>query len=411
MLAVWNEDMPERPKRSASMTTAVLGAAVAGAMAAAVVLRFGRPYRPMPAGMVRLDGDADDRSASMAEDTLRTEGHGALLPYQLGRDKHRFVSPDGGVVVSGRFGRFELALGDAIGVDDPQRTIDTFIAACRRRRRVPAFYQATGESLPALHAAGMRTFRIGHEAIVRATDFTLKTPRRANLRHTITRARRGGVTFEFHRGLDPEAQARLLPGLLRIDAAWQRTAGPPLGFTIGGFDPSEIDTTAISVAVEADGQPAAFATFRPTGQGGWVLDLMRRRAGGTPGCVEGCLVEAVTALGACGATELSLGLAPLAGLSGEARNADERAIVLAARLVHRWYDIDGLAFFKAKFDPTWVPRYAAVPGRLQVPGLAIALLGLHLGGYRSAARHTVRGLAGSWREPSTSPTTAGSVRR
>ncbi len=240
--------------------------------------------------------------------------------------------------------------------------------------------------------------------------FTVKTPQRANLRHTITRARRGGVTFEFHQGARCRRSGRLLAGLLAIDAGWQKTAGPPLGFTVGRFDPAELGETAIAVALEADGQPAAFATFRPTGQGGWVLDLMRRRPGGTPGCMEGCLVEAATALGAQGATELSLGLAPLAGVAGDAHGADERALALGARLVRRWYDVDGLAFFKSKFDPVWVPRYAAVPGRLDGPGLAIALLGLHLGGYRSAARHAIRASNPRLRrDPGSTPPASGSV--
>ncbi len=333
--------------------------------------------------------------ADRAETTLRSRGHGALLPFQLGSDKHRFVAPDGGVLVSGTEGRFVVALGDPVGVDDPEASIAAFIDACRARDQVPAVYQASTESLPALAAAGMRSFRVGHEAILPLEGFTLQTPRRANLRHTLARARRGGVTFEFHRGLDAADRARLLPGLLEIDAAWQASAGPQLGFTIGQFDPVELDGMAIAVAVEADGRPSAFTTFRPTGQGGWVLDLMRRRAGATPGGVEGCLVEAATALAADGATSLSLGLAPLAGIAPDAKGLEERGLVLAARLARRWYDVEGLAFFKSKFDPTWIPRYAAVPGRLNLVGLAMALLGLHLGGYRHAAREMIRGAATS----------------
>src|SRR4051795_11008831 len=165
--------------------------------------------------------------AEQAEQTIRSRGHGALLPFQLGTDKRRFVAPDGGVVVSGTYGRFEVALGDPIGVDDPAPSMAAFIATCRARHQIPAVYQASDGSVPALAALGMRTFRVGHEAVVPLADFTLKTPRRANLRHTVTRARRGGVTFEFHQGLDVEARAPLLAGLLDIDAGWQETAGPP----------------------------------------------------------------------------------------------------------------------------------------------------------------------------------------
>ena len=48
--------------------------------------------------------------------------------------------------------------------------------------------------------------------------------------------------------------------------------------------PDELDQLAIAVATDADGAAIAFATFRPTGiDGGWVLDLLRRAPGGTPG--------------------------------------------------------------------------------------------------------------------------------
>ena len=268
------------------------------------------------------------------------------------------------------------------------------------------------DRVPALAALGMRTFRVGHEAIVPLADFTLKTPRRANLRHTLTRARRGGVTFAFSHGLDGGERARLLPGLTEIDARWRATAGPPLGFTIGHFDPAELEELAIAVALEADGQPTAFATFRPTGQGAWVLDLMRRRVGGTPGALEGCLVEAATALASEGATDLSLGLAPLARLARDAAVPEERGLVFGARVVRRWYDVDGLAFFKSKFDPVWVPRYAAVPSRMNLIGYAIALLGLHLGGYRAAGGQAIRrfSFTAARRARATKATALGSVR-
>src|SRR4051812_38077190 len=158
--------------------------------------------------------------AEQAEETIRSRGHGALLPFQLGKDKRRFVAPDGGVVVSGRYGRFEVALGDPIGVEDPEPSMAAVVAACRAGDQIPAVYQASDGSVPALAALGMRTFRVGHEAGVPLAECTLNTPRRANLRHTVTRARRGGVTFAFSHGLDAGERARLLPGLIEIDARW-----------------------------------------------------------------------------------------------------------------------------------------------------------------------------------------------
>ncbi len=106
------------------------------------------------------------------------------------------------------------------------------------RREIPAFYQATTESLPALQAAGMRTFRVGHEAHRRTVGVHSEDPPTSQpaSHYHASPARRRDLRIPSR--LDAEARERLLPGLLHIDARWRKTAGPPLGFTIGGFDPA-----------------------------------------------------------------------------------------------------------------------------------------------------------------------------
>ena len=238
-----------------------------------------------------------------------------------------------------------------------------FVANCRARDEVPAVYQASSESradLLALGPASVPRRPRGDRRPRRPS--TSAGSKRANLRHTITRARKGGVAFRFYPAGIPEPSGHALaPSLIEIDRAWSAAAGPRLGFTIGQFDPAELDRLAISIATDADGAAIAFATFRPTGiDGGWVLDLLRRAPGGTPGALEGCLAEAATGLRAAGAPTLSLGLAPLAGLDDASAVAEERALARAASLVRRFYDVRGLAFFKNKFDPRWEPRYVAI---------------------------------------------------
>lgn len=340
-----------------------------------------------PARMLSPAGEA-----TRTEEILRRDGTGALLPFQLQADKSRILSSSGAVIVYGSYGRMAVALGDAVG--PPESVADawhSFVIDARLRGELPTVYQASSEQRAALIAAGLRPFRVGQEAIVDLANFDLSGSRRANLRHTITRARKGGVTFRFHPAGIPAAELEVLrPGLVAIDREWAASAGPALGFTISQFDATELDRIAISVATDGAGAPVAFTTYRPTGaDGGWVLDLMRRSSGGTPGALEGCIAEAASALREAGAPTLSLGLAPLAGLDDTAALPEERGLARAARLVERWYDVRGLAFFKSKFDPRWEPRYAAVESRAELPGFAFALLGLHAGSFRGAAEDVV----------------------
>jgi len=331
------------------------------------------------------------------DDVLLRYGQGALLPFQLGADKQRLRMPGGAVVVIGRYGRYRIAIGDPVGppLETPAAWA-AFVAGCLARHATPAVYQASKASRTDLAALGLRPFRVGHEAIIDLATFGLAGSRRANLRHTVTRARKGGVTFRFHpAGVPADDLAGLLRPLTDIDRRWSSGAGPRLGFTIGSFDPCELDRLAIAIAMDAHGTPIAFTTYRPTGiDGGWVLDLLRRDPDGPPGALEGSLVEAAIGLREAGATTLSLGLAPLARIGDTGSPVEERALVRLASLVRRLYDVRGLAFFKGKFDPRWEPRYIGVAHRRHLPGLVLALVGLHVGGYREVVLGSLRGTAG-----------------
>lgn len=368
---------------SGLLTALILAVRLPIGILAFVALRPTPAERPSPAEAATIDV------------IFRTHGRGALLPFQVGADKQHLTTPHGAVVVCGGYGRFAIALGDPTG---PAGTASgawtAFVASCRARDLIPAVYQASSESRADLLAQGLRPFRVGQEAIVDLASFDLTGSRRANLRHTVTRARKGGVAFRFFPGGIPDPERSVLaPSLIEIDRAWSAAAGPRLGFTIGHFDPDELDRMAISVATDADGVAIAFATFRPTGiDDGWVLDLMRRAEGGTPGALEGCLAEAATGLRAAGAPTLSLGLAPLAGLDDASAVAEERALARAGSMLRRFYDVRGLAFFKGKLDPRWEPRYVAIQNRRDLPALAIALVGLHLGGLRSVVSSGLAGL-------------------
>jgi lysylphosphatidylglycerol synthetase-like protein (DUF2156 family) len=323
----------------------------------------------------------------------RRFGHGALLPFQAADGMLAYTRAEmDGMIAYGVAGRCAVVLGDPIGPDgDRWAAFDGFLETCRRAGRVVAVYQASRDARAPLAARGFRTIQVGREASIDLAGFDLAGSRRANLRHTVTRARAGGVSVRVAiDGLRPADLERLRDALTAIDDAWRAQAGPELGFTVGSFDPATLGSTAIAVAEGADARPIAFATFQPTGNdGGWVLDLMRRVPGGTPGAFEACVVEAALALRASGATTLSLGLVPLSGLAGDAATIEERLLARAARVARPWYDVSGLEFFKRKFDPAWEPRFIAVRSRRDLPGLIVALLRLHLGGLGHAARTTL----------------------
>ena len=166
-----------------------------------------------------------------------------------------------------------------------------------------------------------------------------------------------------------------------IDQTWRRTAGPQMGFTVGQYDGEHLGDAGIAAATDEHGDAIAFVVLRPTGaDGSWALDLMRRLPGSVPGAVEACLVGAIQGLGVLGVRRLSLGLAPLHGLDPAVGPRSQRLLARAAGALRPFYDYPGLAFYKSKFDPQWLPRYLLVRDRGDLLPASVALLRLHLGG-------------------------------
>jgi len=331
-------------------------------------------------------GEAPDTTPAgerHAAAVARRYGQGALLPFQLGPGAQRFSPEDrDGLLAYGRDGRVAIVLGDPIGPEaEAHAVLDAFLDTCRCCDWLLAVYQASTAGLDPLRSRGFVPYRVGLEAILDLRSFDLSGSRRANLRHTVTRARRGGVKGEWYpeglgddlRGLDAE--------LLEVDREWRLDGRPELRFTVSGYRRGDLATNPVALARAIDGRVIAFTTFRATGcDGGWVLDVMRRVPGGVPGAVEACIADAALGLRERAATWLSLGLAPLSGLDPRHGSPVERGLAIGAYLIRGSYDVSGLAFFKAKFDPRWEPRYLAVARRTHLPAVLLALLRLHLGG-------------------------------
>lgn len=310
-------------------------------------------------------------------------GCGALLPFQLGEDKLVFSPPDAdGLVVYGLAGRTAVVLGDLIGpAEATSKVFGDFLARCRKLDRLPVVYQAGTAGRATLVGAGFRLFKVGEEALIDLLTFDTTGSRRANLRHTITRCRKDGVIFRWFPNGIPAEESAILDDLEAIDATWRKKAGPQMGFTISHFDRATLTWQPISVAVSPTGRALAYTTFRKTGaDGGWVLDLMRRAPDGPPGAVEACIAEAAVAFRAAGARTLSLGLAPLSGLDTASPMFEERLLAYGGKLVHPWYDVNGLGRFKNKFDPYWIPRFGATRRRRDLVGFVIGLLRIHMAG-------------------------------
>jgi lysyl-tRNA synthetase class 2 len=164
----------------------------------------------------------------------------------------------------------------------------------------------------------------------------------------------------------------------RQAAAW-RGAEVERGFSmaLGRFgDPSDADSVAVTAHHE--GRLVAVLHFVPWGDDGLSLELMRRDRDADPGLNELMIVSAIRAAPDLGVTRLSLNFSAFRSALERGARLGAGPIIRAWRGVllwlSRWFQIESLYRFNAKFRPVWETRYVCYPGAGDIPRIALAIM-------------------------------------
>jgi phosphatidylglycerol lysyltransferase len=336
---------------------------------------------------------AQNKAANGGEDARRMLAkHGAdpLHFFALLPDKRYLLSgpgePEWGVAYR-IVGRQALALGDPFG--DPAaagEAAEGFSALCRRHGWKPVWYQITDTNLDIYRGAGLQVVKVGEDAQISLTDFSLAGKKYVKMRNDLRRVEKAGVVLETY-GASCPPTPECTAEMDAISQGWRKAHKAGEGwFAMGGFDPGSRLFAESRYFVARDtntGRMLAFTSFVPIfGAGqvqGWTLDLMRRQADSVHGVMDFLIVSAASQFAAEGAQTLSLGLSPLAGDDDptEAAVTSHLRRFLYTRL-NRAYNFQGLYTFKAKFATHWESRYLAYPGRLALASASGAVLKAHL---------------------------------
>jgi phosphatidylglycerol lysyltransferase len=306
---------------------------------------------------------------------LERHGRAALDYFKIWPDKSMFFSPSRESFLAYRVaGGFAVVLGDPVG---PEAEIDTvlqeFTAFCDRSDWRMALYQTLPDFLPIYHCQGFRRLKIGDDAIVNLRAFGLEGAARKDLRHPVRRLESHGVTTVLH---EPPLPDRLVDDLRSVSDDWLRIPGRrERRFTLGCFDAGYVRSTPVFTAVDAAGRVLAFANVvRSYRRGEATIDLMRRRAGAPNGIMDYLLVKLLLLDKERGYERFNLGMAPMAGFSGDERaSPEERAVHAFVQQLNFFFSYKGLRAYKAKFTSTWEPRYVMFRHVLDLPRLAVAL--------------------------------------
>ncbi|MGO1000356.1 bifunctional lysylphosphatidylglycerol flippase/synthetase MprF [Lysobacter sp. CA196] len=287
-------------------------------------------------------------------------------------DKALLLDPQQrGFAMMQRYGGSLIAMGDPVGPPEVARAlIWRFREEADRLGMRPVFYQVGEQHWQTYLDLGLTLVKLGEEALVPLSDFSLQGSTRAELRQAWNRGKRAGLSFRI---APADEVAALLPVLAEISEDWlEHKSGEEKGFSLGHFDADYLQRLPVAL-VEQEGRIVAFANLWNASNGRELsVDLMRHSEAAPKGTMDFLFAELLGWGREHGFERFSLGMAPLSGLS-QHRLAGRwnRFANLVARHGERFYGFVGLRRFKAKYDPVWRTRYLAAPGGMHLPAALI----------------------------------------
>jgi lysyl-tRNA synthetase class 2 len=329
---------------------------------------------------------ARPRARLAAADAVRIrellDKHGdrdSLGYFALRDDKSVIWSPSGksGIcyrVVAGVM----LASGDPLG--DPEAwpgAIAEFLNEAARHAWRPAAMGCSELAAEVWCREGdLTALELGDEAIVNVPEFSLSGRPMRNVRQMVNRVAKNGYTAEVRRVADIPRQE--LDQIIREADIW-RGATVERGFSMAlGRLGAPGDENCVLVTAKENGTLKAILNFVPWGTDGLSLDLMRRDKTAQAGLNDFLIVEAIKAAPALGVKRVSLNFAMFRAALERGERIGAGPVLKAWRgllvFLSRWFQIESLYKFNAKFSPVWEPRFFVYPNGRDAPRMAIAAL-------------------------------------
>jgi lysyl-tRNA synthetase, class II len=320
-------------------------------------------------------GKQSELERRAAEGIVHVQGRDSLCYFALRRDKSWFFSPSGRSFLAFKVvGGVALVSGEPIGEPDelPGLLHDFTREAHARGWRV-AVIGVAEDSLPFYRGLGLRSFYIGDEAVVRPESFSLEGRAIRKVRQSVTRLHKSGYTARVLRPdeVDPELRYQIE----EVSTAW-RCGTRERGFSMAMDALFRYPDSRIVVAEDADGRVGGFIQLVPVpATNGYSLASMRRRLDTPNGLMEFLIVEALEWGRMSGISELSLNFS----MFGSVLRREGGLLRWALLRADRFFQIERLHSFNAKFFPEWRPRHLCFESYLDLP--LVALVYGHLEGF------------------------------
>jgi lysyl-tRNA synthetase class 2 len=303
----------------------------------------------------------------------------SLAYFALRDDKSVIWSPTGKACIGYRVvSGVMLAGGDPLG--DPEAwpgAIQAFLDQAARHAWAPAVMGCSELGAEVWCREGdLTALELGDEGVVNVADFSLSGRPMRNVRQMCSRVARAGYTAEVRRVGDvPRAE---IDNILQVADSW-RGSQTERGFSMAlGRVGAPGDEQCVIATATCDGTLRAVLHFVPWGSDGLSLDLMRRDRDAQPGLNDFLIVEAIKAAPDLGVKRISLNFAVFRAALERGEKIGAGPVLRAWRSIllflSKWFQIESLYKFNAKFNPVWQPRFFVFPTAKDAPRIALAAL-------------------------------------
>jgi lysyl-tRNA synthetase, class II len=332
-----------------------------------------RPAKPV----AELTPDDEGR---LRELLARHGSRDSLGHFALRRDKSVVFSPSGKAAVCYRVvAGVMLASGDPIGdVEAWPGAIERFMAEARAHAWIPAVAgcSETGGEVWT-RETGLDALEMGDEAVVDASSFSLSGRAMRNVRQMVKRIERAGYECKVQRVSELSDEER--DTIRRVSDAWRGTE-TERGFSmaLGRFGDAADGDCVVATAHDADGELRAVQHYVPWGTDGMSLELMRRDRAADPGLNELLIVAALQRGPEMGVKRVSLNFAMFRSALARGERLGAGPVLRTWRhllvFLSRWFQIESLYKFNAKFQPEWLPRFVVFRKTSELPRVGLAYM-------------------------------------
>ena len=288
------------------------------------------------------------------------------------KDKSLFFCQDEQVVIAFRPYKDKLiVLGDPIGDESLFKSaINDFRLYADQYDMTPIFYEINEDYLPAYHENGFKFLKLGEEALMDLSEFTLVGKKYAQLRTIKNKMNRGEFTFELlSTPLNPEVMVQLKI----ISDAWLE-GRKEKEFSLGSFNEDYINLAPVAI-IKQNETIIGFATIMPMYDEDFVsIDLMRLIPNPPNGAMDALFVGIIEWAIEQGYKHFVLGKAPLSNVGyAQFSSKKEKLVKYIYQYGNKIYSFKGLRRYKEKYHPKWKGIYLAYPNSIK---LSISILQL-----------------------------------